>query len=363
MTEADVLRYIRETRKTCRSLDSINVSKLGEVYEPAAPAVGAIINSSFDEGNFVATEKCGLIRPYLKKIGLDINDLSNYCPVTNLTHLSKITERAMLDQLVPFLEEVSVVPRYQSAYRMLHSTETALYKIHDDLVSNTCHGKASILVLLDLSTAFDTMNHQLLPSDFSDSGVEGTALSLLESYLENREQCVAIGESRSEPTALQYGVPQGSVLGPVLFTVYTGTLSFLLEAYGVSYHFSADDTQLYIRVEDIDEAKHKLSSLMSDWKIWMARRKLKLNDGKTEIIVIRGNLRNVSIANFGEMSFGDTLLVPCESAKNLGVVLDSSLSFRSHIDSIVKTCNFHIHNLYMIKDFVNRKNLVTLVHS
>ena len=269
----------------------------------------------------------------------------------------------MLDQLVPFLEEVVVVPRYQSAYRKLHSTETALCKIHDDLVSNTCHVKASLLVLLDLSAAIDTVDHQLLLSDFSDFGVECTALSLLESYLENREQCVAIGESRSESTTLQYGVPQGSVLGPVLFTEYIGTLAFLLEAYGVSYHFFADDTQLYIRVEDIGEAKHRLSSLLSDLKIWMARRKLKLNDGKTVIIVIRGNLRNVSVANFGVMSFGDTQLVPCETAKNLGVVLDSSLSFSSHIDSIVKTCNFHIRNLYMIKDFVNRNNLVTLVHS
>ena len=103
--------------------------------------MGAIINSSFDEGHFVATEKRGLIRPYLKKIGLDVNDLSNYHSVTNLTHLSKIIERAMLDQLVPFLEEVSVVPHYQSAYRKLHSIETALCRIHDDLVSNTCHGK------------------------------------------------------------------------------------------------------------------------------------------------------------------------------------------------------------------------------
>ena len=99
---------------------------------------------------------------------------------------------------------------------------------------------------LDLSATFDTVDHQLLLSDFSDCGVEGTALSLLESYLESREQCVAIGESRSEPTTLQYGVPQGSVLGPVLFTVYTGTLAFLLEAQGVSYYFFADDTQLYI---------------------------------------------------------------------------------------------------------------------
>ena len=237
MTEADVLRYMRETRNTC-SLDPINLSKLGEAYESAAPAVGAIINSSFDEGHFVASKKCGLIQPYLKKIELDVNDLSNYHPVTNLTHLSKITERGMLDQLVLFLEEIGVVPRYKSAYRKLHSTETALCKIHDNLVSNTCHGKVSILVP-DLYAAFDTVDHQLLLSNFSDCGVEGTALSLLESYLENREQCVAIGESQSEPTALQYGVPQGSVLAPVLFAVYTGTLAFLLEAHGVSYHFFA----------------------------------------------------------------------------------------------------------------------------
>ena len=85
--------------------------------------MGAIINTSFDKGHFVATEKRGLIRPYLKKIRLDVNDLSNYRPVTNLTHLSKITERAMLDQLVPFLEEVGVVPRYLSSHRKLHSTD------------------------------------------------------------------------------------------------------------------------------------------------------------------------------------------------------------------------------------------------
>ena len=223
MNEADVLRYMRETRKTCCSLDPINVSKVGEAYESAAPAVGAII----DEGHFVASEKRGLIRSYLKKIGLDVNDLSKYHPVTNLTHLSKIIERAMLDQLVPFLE-VSVVPCYQSAYRKLRSTGTALCKIHDELVSNTCHGKDSLLVLLGMAAAFDTVDQKLLLRDFSDCGVESTALSLLESYLENWEQCVAIGESRSEPTTLQYGVPQGSVLGPVLFTVYTGSLVHLL---------------------------------------------------------------------------------------------------------------------------------------
>ena len=239
--------------------------------------------------------------------------------------------------------------------------ETAICKIHDDLVSNTCHGKASLWFFLICPRAFDTVDHQLLLSDFSDCGVEGTALSLLESYLKNREQCVAIGESRAEPTPLQL-VYRRALFSVQYCSQYTLVhLLFSLKLMELdSYHFFADDTRLYIRVKDIDEAKNRLSSLLSDLKIWMARRKIKLNDGKTEIIVIKGNL---SVANFGVMSFGDTQLVPCESAKNLCVVLDSSLSSRFHIDSIVKTSNFHICNLYMIKDFVNRKNLVTFVHS
>ena len=170
--------------------------------------------------------------------------------------------------------------------------QTALCKIHDDLVSNTCRGKASILVLLDLSTVFDTVDHRLLLSHFSDCGVEGTALSFLESYLENREQSVAIGESRSEPTALLWCSAGLCPWSSIVYSVHWYLLFFwkLME---LVITFFADNTQLYIMVEDIDEAKHRLLSLMYDLKLWMARRKLKLNDGKPEIIVIRGNLGNV----------------------------------------------------------------------
>ena len=101
---------MRETKKTCCPLDPINVLKLGPVYERAAPAVVAIINSSFIEGSFSVSEKRGLVRPYLKKVGLDAEDLANYRPVTNLSYLSKIEERAMLEQLVPFLEKAGVIP-------------------------------------------------------------------------------------------------------------------------------------------------------------------------------------------------------------------------------------------------------------
>ena len=131
----------------------------------------------------------------------------------------------------------------------------------------------------------------------------------------------------------------------------------------MKYHFYADDTQFYVEIDNIEDVKNKVMSLFSDIKIWMARRKLKLNDSKTEVIIVRGNLRNNITENFGVLNFGSAQLLPCETVGNLGVTLDSTLSFNNHINSIVKNCNFHICNLYAIKKFVNRQNLLTLIHS
>ena len=209
------------------------------------------------------------MRPLLKKPGLDVEDMNSFRPVSNLSFLSKIVERAMLDQLLPFLEENKIIPKNQSAYRQFHSTETALCKIHNDLVTNACSGKASLLVLLDLSAAFDTVDHDVLLADLFSCGIREDAHSLLKSYLTNRCQRTSVGASLSEPVHLQFGVPQGSVLAPILFTLYTSSLATLLEAHNVAYHFYADDTQIYIRIDSIEDVKEKLSSLINDIKIWL----------------------------------------------------------------------------------------------
>ena len=223
-------------------------------------------------------------------------------------------------------------------------------KIYNDLVYTISLGRASFLVLLDLSAAFDTVDHQLFLNDFYNSGVRDVALNLLKSYISEREQRVVLGKTQSEPSFLHCGVPQGSVLGPLLFTVYTSSLVNVMVAHGVNYHFYTDDSQLYIQIDNIPDAKERLNLLMSDIKIWMARRRLTLNEGKTEIIILRGNIRNDLRADFGVLHFEDTQLVPCECAKNLVVVLDSTLSFRPRTDSVVKTCNFQIRNLPGIYD-------------
>ena len=153
--ELSIQRYIRELNKTYCSLDPINVSKITVAFEAAAPFIASLVNKYFEECIFVTSEKVALLQPLLKKPGLDVEDMNSFRPVSNLSFLSKIVERAMLDQL-PFLEENKIIPQNQSAYRQFHSTGTDLCKIHNDLVTNACSGKASLLVLLDLSAAFDT---------------------------------------------------------------------------------------------------------------------------------------------------------------------------------------------------------------
>ena len=363
VSEDMVHRYIQNSNKTYCSLDPINVMKLGSSFGKAAPYIRTIINAFFREGSFVTSEKRALIRPYLKKADLNNEELSNYRPVSNLSFLSKIIEHAILDQLMPFLEQSDAISKYQSAYRKFHSAETALLRIHSDLVENVCMGKTSILVFLDLSAAFDTVDHQILLSDLASYRIEGKALQLLESYLSDRTQCVAVGESVSEPRPLLYGVPQGSVLGPILFLVYTSSLVLLLEAHGVGYHFYADDTQLYIKIDNVQELKEKITLLLGDIRKWMYERKLKLNDSKTEIMIVRGNLRNIPFGDFGVLNLGNVELAPVQSAKNLGVFFDSALSFRMQVNSVVKQCSFHIRNLYMIRKFLNKESILILVHS
>ena len=357
-----VLSYLRNTKKTFCPLDPANVSKLPKVFEHIAGLITNIINKCFSEGSFPCSEKHALIRPLLKKPGLDAENKSNYRPISNLSFLSKLLERAMLDQLLPFLKLNDTIPSIQSAYRQYHSTETALTRIHNDLVENTCEGMSSLLVLLDLSAAFDTVDHELLLQDLYNSGIHNTALALFRSYLSHRTQSVVINQSTSHSVPLLFGVPQGSVLGPVLFTIYTSSLSSLLVAHGVRHHFYADDTQIYVKIENITDTKARIESLMSDIKIWMITRKLKLNDDKTDIIIIRGSRRTSDEALLS-LNIGNSQLQPLSTVRNLGVLFNSTLDYKDHINYIVKCCQLHIRNLYMIKSFINEHCLLLLVHS
>ena len=254
---------------------------------------------------------------------------------------------------------------FQSAYRRFHSTETALTKIHNDLTLAINRRQVSALILLDLSAAFDTINHSILIQRLrSVFGISGSALSILSSYLTDRSQSVLIGKSLSSEIPLARGVPQGSVLGPLLFSLYTTPLSHILNESQVQFHMYADDTQLYVSFSgsDSNQALSSLSSVLDRLYYWFCDNKLSINPSKTEFLLVGTPQQRSKVAD-ASVSFRNLKLSHTESARNLGVMFDSELSFNSHISNVCRSSFFFIRQLRQLRSTLDYDSAVILANS
>ncbi len=215
----------------------------------------------------------------------------------------------------------------------------------NDLLLSSDRGCISLLVLLDLSAAFDTIDHNILLNRLENSvGISGSDLAWFKSYLSDRHQFVAVNEEVSYRSQVQYGVPQGSVLGPLFFTLYMLLLGNIIRKHGVSFHFYADDTQFYISLRPSET--HQIEKLMEcivDIKNWLTNNFLQLNSEKTEVLII--GPKNHTSNNLEHcLTLDGCTLESSSSVRNLGVLFDSNLSFDSHVSSICKTEFFHLKN-------------------
>ena len=189
--------------------------------------------------------KSALVHPLLKKLGLPLIK-KNYTPISNLSYISKVIEWAVCNQLTRYVETTGKLEECQSAYRDGQSTETVLLKVKTDFLNIIDDKGVMCLVLLDLSAAFDTVTHDILLNRLKHYfGVTGIVLDWIRSSLTQREQSVVIGDEKSPPITLKQGVPQGSVLRPVLFTLYMSPLGDLCRAHGLTFHGYADDSHNY----------------------------------------------------------------------------------------------------------------------
>jgi hypothetical protein len=175
-----------------------------------------VINISINTGTFSDVFKTALVTPHLKRPSLNPEELGNYRPVSNLSFMSKTLERVIAQQLSHYLEQNNLLEPNQSAYRRNHSTETALLKINTNIRQAIGEHQVVLIAMLDLSAAFDTISHDILLRSLSASGIQGTALQWMTSYVRNRTQTVIVMGQRSESRQLNPGVAQGSVLGPLL---------------------------------------------------------------------------------------------------------------------------------------------------
>ena len=258
----------------------------------------------------------------------------------------------------------NLLESFQSAYRQHHSTETALLRVQHDVLHALGSKKAVLLILVDLSAAFDTVDPALLLDILWNLGIRESALEWFASYLCNRQQFVQIQDSASETRCVPSGVPQGSVLGPLLFTTYTASLGKVLSSLHMQYHFYADDTQIYLSFspESADANVHRMEQCLHEVRLWMARHCLKMNDDKTEAMLITSK-RLQERVSCPVLHIGDNNITPKECVRNIGVLMDSHVTLEEHISNVCRVAQFHLFNIGRIRRYLTQGAAEQLVHA
>ncbi len=354
----EIVQHLKSS--TCY-LDTLPTSFFKSVLNSLEVDLLEVVNTSLLSGTFPNSLKTPVVKPLLKKRNLDSTMLSNYRPISNLPFIGKIIEKIVFNQLNNYLNSNEYLDNFQSGFRVHHSTETALIKIINDIHFNSDSGKISVLVLLDLSAAFDTVDHNILLERLENwVGLSGMALKWFRSYLEGRGYYVSIGEHKSKWTSMTCGVPQGSILAPLLFSLYMLPLSQIMRKNQIAYHSYADDTQIYLALSPNDYSPiDSLCQCIDEINSWMCQNFLQLNKEKTEVIAF-GNKDEVLKVNAYLDSRGQTTK---NQVRNLGVILETDLSFSSHVKAVTKSAYYHLKNIARIRCFVSSHDLEKLVHA
>jgi hypothetical protein len=357
--------------KSC-NLDPVPTSLLrkAEVASVAIPYITTLVNASLTTGIVPSEFKLSYVTPLLKKDNLNPDVLNNYRPVANLPFLSKVLERIVAKQLTTYLETNGLQDPLQSAYRAGHSTESAVLKIKSDLDAILDNGDAALMVLLDLSAAFDTIDHDLLITRLErDVGIKGNALCWIKSYVSDRSQSVVISDAISKSQPLSVGVPQGSVLGPLLFLLYILPLRTIIERHHSLRHGYADDSQLYTRLPltkptVIQDRIIQMNMCLSEVRKWMLANKLKINDSKTECMVIANKPSMAKLAPLNiTIIVGSETVVPVHCVRSLGATLDSELSMNLQISKTIKSSYYHLRRISKIRHLLDHDTCAKVIHA
>jgi len=352
------------SNKTCQ-LDPVPTWLLKQCTQQLAPVIRNIVNMSLATAHVPVSLKRAVVRPSLKKPDADPNDMKNFRPVSNLPTVEKLLEQVVSSRLEVHLHGEDLHDTYQSAYRKFHSTETALLKLHSDITDALDHGLHVVVITLDLSAAFDTVDHGILLQRLQNTfGITGEALGWMASYFQDRAQSVVIGDTTSSEVKLDSGVPQGSVLGPKCYNMYTKPVGEVMRAHGMSYVIYADDTDTYLVIKPSvpwSNTATKLEACLSEVHSWMTQNLLKLNMDKTEMIIFKPK-RHAACPE-RSLQVGDCTVVEGVCIKSLGVHLDKHLSMEHQVNTTVRTCYYNIRNIGSIRRYISDDACKTLIQS
>ena len=363
VTETGIYNLITALPPKSCILDPIPTNLTKECLRDLVPLITAIVNSSLSTGIVPPQFKQAIVKPLLKKPGLDVNVFGNFRPVSNLPFISKVLEKIVLKQLQNHLSSNNLIDKYQSAYKKGHSVETAVLSVLDGLLGKCDERLVSITALLDLSAAFDTLDHSILLQRLQISfGISGTVLAWFTSYVHDRFQRVVLDGAESSPSPLLYGVPQGSVLGPVLFSLYSQPLSDVISVHACDYHKYADDTELSksAPADEFHTAVLSVQNCVHDVLLWMDSNKLKLNTDKTEVMPI-GSPYRLGLIGCDSIDLDGSKVPFQTSVRYLGVTLDQSLSMQDQIGNVCRACYFHLRRIASIRSLLSQDAVIKLV--
>ena len=343
------------TSKACGP-NSIPTNILKENLDFLVQPLKHIINLSFSEGCFPQLLKLAEVCPIFKK--KDKNKCENYRPISLLSNLSKLFERAMHTRVYEFFEVSKVFSDLQFGFRKNHSTNHALIDIVEKIKENLDKKTFSCGVFIDLEKAFDTVNHNILVKKLEFYGVRGLASQWFFSYLSNRQQRVKLDGRTSSYLNITCGVPQGSILGPLLFLIYINDMKNSVKN-SVLHHF-ADDTNLLCSDKNVKNLKKKMNEDLRLIYVWLCANRLSLNVDKTEFIVFRPP--RVSLDQRFTLKLNRTTLFESPKIKYLGLILDSILSWKYHIFELRKKLSRAVGILYKMRSLNSPQNVLLSIY-
>ena len=369
--ECAVKKLMLQTKATNCKTDPFPSSMLKKHIDVLMPLFERIINSSLTSGNFPQVWKTSIIRPLLKKPGLS-TDFANYRPVNNLPFLSKVVEKCMLAQLKLHLRDEHLLPDYISAYRESHSCETTLLKLSNDILINMDQRNISPLMALDLSAAFDTVDHEVLIDVLQKRfGITDVALEWFKSYLSNRKITVQIDNCFSDELDLPFSVPQGSCAGPVLFNMYASTLLDYIRRNTTGEQVTmlayADDHSCFnsFKAGDITDEKNCIKSLEDCADVtceWMKENRLKMNNKKTEFIKFGNKVQLKKCVTSG-IFINNQHIEESTCIYYVGVWMDNNLSYNKHIGEKCRKAMYALHRIRSIRSHLGKECLLQIIQS
>ena len=359
-TEEEVIRLIKNLdAKKSTGHDNISILIIKKLANELSIPLTYIFNLSLSSGIVPDQLKIARVVPIHKKESKDV--FSNYRPISVLPGFSKILERLVFNRCISFLNKHKILYDDQFGFRPKHSTNMAIIKLIDKIVQATNNDEITAGLFLDLSKAFDTIQHDILLDKMAHYGIRGLALEWFKNYLSNRKQFVDYNSHISELKLISSGMPQGSILGPLGFIIYVNDIPNSVP--NLSLILFADDTSAFTSHKDISTLNNIMNNGLNKLNQWFQSNKLSLNTKKSNFMLFGTHIKTKQYKNELKLSLDNVELKCVDAAKFLGVTIDQNLTWENHINQLTKKCSSSIGILFKMKNFLPETALLSLYNT